>query len=81
MYLYFTAPWCQPCKTLGPIMDDIAATGVEVIKVDVEQDPALVQTYGVMSIPTVIAVRAGQEVSRFTGGRDRAFVERFIQST
>lgn len=80
MYLYFTAPWCQPCKTLGPIMDEVAKE-VEVQKIDVSLDPTLAQTYGVMSIPTVIAIRAGTEVSRFTGGRDRAFVERFIQST
>lgn len=81
MFLYFTAPWCQPCKTLGPIMDEVAASGVEVHKIDVDQDPTLAQTYHVMSVPTVIAIGAGQERARFSGARDRDFVQRFVAST
>ncbi len=79
MFLYFTAPWCQPCKQLGPIMDSFSSE-YEIHKIDVSEDPALAQTYGVQSIPTVIAIAAGTEKSRFTGGRDKDRVARFLQS-
>ena len=79
MFLYFTAPWCAPCKALGPIMESFSGE-YEIHKIDVEQDPALAQTYGVQSVPTVIAIAGGTEKSRFTGGRDADFVARFLQS-
>ena len=79
MFLYFTAPWCAPCKALGPIMDSFKDE-YEIHKIDVSEDPVLAQTYGVQSTPTVIAIAAGTEKARFTGGRDRTFVERFLQS-
>lgn len=60
-------------------MDEFASE-YEIHKIDVEQDPALAQTYGVMSIPTVIAIAAGTEKSRFSGGRDKDFVARFLAS-
>ena len=49
-FLYFTAAWCQPCQTLGPTMDAIAATGVPVKKVNVDYDTQFVQEYNVRNI-------------------------------
>lgn len=80
MFLYFTAPWCQPCKALGPIMGSFKDE-YEIHKIDVSKYPALAQTYNVQSIPTVIAIAAGQEKSRFTGSHDRDFVAKFLQSS
>ncbi len=74
---YFTAPWCQPCQTLGPIMDKVSnQLPVEKINIDYEMDRA--RGANVMSVPTVILVENGQEVRRFTGVRSYEQVIQFI---
>jgi len=65
-YLYFSAKWCGPCKTLGPIMDEVSSE-VSVQKIDVDLDYETAQKYGVRNIPTVILVDGVTEVKRFTG--------------
>lgn len=77
--LYFTAPWCQPCKTLGPIMAEV--TNVPVQKIDVDKSVEEATKYGVFSVPTVIMLKPdGSEAGRFSGARDAGFVQRFIAS-
>jgi thioredoxin 1 len=74
---YFTAPWCQPCQALGPIMDRVAGQlPVEKVNIDYEMDRA--RSANVMSVPTVILVENGQEVRRFTGARSYEQVMQFI---
>jgi len=74
---YFTAPWCQPCQALGPIMDRVAGQlPVEKVNIDYEMDRA--RSANVMSVPTVILVENGQEVRRFTGARSYEQVIQFI---
>lgn len=74
---YFTAPWCQPCQTLGPIMDKVGQQMyIEKINIDYEMDRA--RGANVMSVPTVILVENGQEVRRFTGARSYEQVMQFI---
>ena len=63
---YFTAPWCEPCRTLGPIMDQVS-TQIQVQKFNIDYEADLITKYGVKSIPTVVLVENGQEVRRFTG--------------
>jgi thioredoxin-like negative regulator of GroEL len=64
---YYTAPWCNPCQTLGPIMDEVARQ-IPVRKQNVDYiDPAIVTAANVKSVPTVILVENGQEVRRFNG--------------
>ena len=75
--LYFTADWCQPCQTLGPIMNQISANiSVEKINVDYESDRA--RSARVSSVPTVILVENGQEVRRFVGVRNYNDIINFI---
>ncbi len=54
----FFAEWCGPCKMLGPLMDEIAeeyqGQEVKIVKVNIEESPALAQKYNVMSVPTII---------------------------
>ena len=65
---YFTAPWCQPCQVLGPIMDKLAGQmPVEKINIDYEMDRA--RSANVMSVPTVVLAQNGQELRRFVGVR------------
>jgi thioredoxin-like negative regulator of GroEL len=66
--LYFSAPWCGPCKQFGPIMDRISQTGILVEKVNVDNAPAVAAAYNVRSVPTVIVVNStGNELGRSVG--------------
>jgi thioredoxin len=66
--LYFSAPWCGPCKQFGPVMDRISQTGILVEKVNVDNAPAVAAAYNVRSVPTVIIVdRSGNEINRSVG--------------
>ncbi len=70
----FWASWCVPCKRLAPIYEQASLEigskhpgKVAFYKVDVEKEPALASTYGVMSIPAVIGFSGGKPIERFTG--------------
>lgn len=66
----FWAEWCQPCKTLGPLLEQMTAEhngAFELVKIDVDQNQELAGEFGVQSIPTVIAFRNGAPISRFSG--------------
>jgi len=64
---YYTAGWCQPCQTLGPIMEKIGRQ-IPVRKQNIDYvDPGVTQAANVRSVPTVILVENGQEIKRFTG--------------
>ena len=74
---YFTAPWCEPCQVLGPIMDRVSGQlPVEKVNIDYEMERA--RSANVGSVPTVILVENGQEVHRFTGMRSYEQVMQFI---
>jgi thioredoxin 1 len=65
--LYFSAAWCNPCKTLGPIMEQVGQQ-TNIMKIDVDSSPEMVQKFGVRNIPTVVLVGDNQqEIRRFTG--------------
>jgi thioredoxin 1 len=69
---YYTANWCQPCQTLGPIMEEIARQ-IPVRKQNVDYtDPLLLESANVKNVPTVILVENGQEIKRFTGVKSNA---------
>ena len=66
----FWAPWCGPCKMLGPVIDGLAdeLSGKAVVgKVNIDDEPDLAAKYGVVTIPTIILFKDGQEVNRLVG--------------
>ena len=66
----FWAEWCGPCKMLGPTMEELARQyegKVLVAKVNVDEEPQLAAQFGVMSIPTVVFLKNGQEFDRKVG--------------
>ena len=68
----FWADWCGPCKMLSPAVESLAEKyGDQVLvgKVNVDQEPELARRFGVMSIPTVVVLKNGQEVDRLVGVR------------
>lgn len=66
-YLYFSAPWCGPCKQLAPKME-LVAESVSVEKILVDSDPETSEKYGIRNIPAVILIdENGVELERFLG--------------
>ena len=66
----FWAEWCQPCKRIAPILEDIAAEyegQLKVTKLDVDSNPGSAGTYGVMSIPTLLVFKDGKPAERIVG--------------
>ena len=70
----FYADWCGPCRIVSPIVDEIAEerSDITVGKVNVDDENALAMKYGVMSIPTLIVFKDGQEKTRIVGARSKA---------
>ena len=66
-YLYFSAPWCGPCKQLAPKMELVAET-VTVEKILVDENQEITQQFGVRNIPTVVLIDENEkEIERFVG--------------
>jgi thioredoxin 1 len=66
----FWAPWCMPCKMIGPVINEIAEEfeGKATIgKLNVDENPRAAQSFGVRSIPTIIVFKNGKEVERIVG--------------
>lgn len=69
----FYADWCGSCKMLAPIVDEIAQENddIKVAKVNVDENPNIALDYKVMSIPTLVVIKGGKEVSRSVGVVDK----------
>lgn len=65
----FWASWCGPCKMLSPVIEKLAdeVTDVKICKVNVDEEPELARTYGVMSIPTLILFKNGEAAGTSVG--------------
>lgn len=75
------APWCGPCKSLGPILERVIA-GTEgrvlLAKVDIDQNPGVAKAFGVQSIPAVFAIHQREVVSSFVGAQGEDAVREFV---
>ena len=71
----FWAPWCGPCRTLSPIVDELAGEMADKLKVgkcNVDENQDIAMKYGVMSIPTLVLLKNGEEVARTVGAMPKA---------
>jgi thioredoxin 1 len=72
-YIYFSAPWCGPCKMLAPKME-LVANSVLVEKINVDENLEIATQYGVRNVPTVILLSDDNvEIERFIGAKDTNF--------
>lgn len=71
----FWAPWCGRCRTVAPVLEQIAAENAErltVAKLDIDTNPQTAQQYQVVSIPTLIVFKGGQAIARIVGARGKS---------
>lgn len=72
-YIYFSAPWCGPCKMLAPKME-IVAEQITVEKINVDENQELTQKFGIRNVPTVILVDSeDKELERIVGANTAEF--------
>jgi thioredoxin 2 len=77
------APWCGPCSTVGPILDELAAKyagGVRIAKLNVDENPLTASRYNVRSIPTMLLFKDGNLVNSLVGALPKETIEQHILS-
>src|SRR5690348_1498205 len=77
----FWAPWCGPCKQLGPALERLvnqAKGAVRLVKVNIDENPEIAQQLRIQSIPTVYAFRNGQPIDGFQGNMPESQVKQFV---
>ena len=79
--LDFWAPWCGPCRMVGPILDEIAEEreDIKVCKVNVDEEPELANRYDVMTIPTLMVIKEGQIITQSSGARPKASILEMLE--
>ena len=71
--LDFWAPWCGPCRMVGPVLEEIASsqTDIKVGKINVDEEPALAARFQIMTIPTLMVIKNGAIVHQSAGARPK----------
>ncbi len=81
----FYADWCGPCKMLAPILEevekDLAEKGVGILKVNVDEEPALANEMGIQFIPYVALFVDGKKKDAFSGYKSKADLKAFVESS
>lgn len=72
--LDFWAPWCGPCRMVGPVIEEIAKerSDIKVGKINVDEQPELASQFNVMSIPTLVVMKGGKIVNQAAGARPKS---------
>ena len=76
------APWCQPCRLMAPVLDELAAElagRVRIAKLNVDENPVTASRFSVRSIPTLLALKDGREVDRIVGVQPKAAIARRLE--
>ncbi len=77
----FWAEWCGPCKVISPILEGLAEEydgKIKFVKVDTEENFETPERYGILSLPTLLVFKEGQQIERITGARPKADLVRYL---
>jgi thioredoxin 1 len=77
----FWAEWCGPCHAVSPVLDKIAeerADELRLVKVNIDEEPALAQKYGIVSIPTIVLFRGGEPAAAAIGAQPKGAIEKAL---
>lgn len=79
---HFTASWCQPCKHLTPVMDELRRENPSVAyqKIDIDSNADVAQQYGVRAVPTIIFEKNGTVVQQVVGVNQKSYYQSIIKS-
>lgn len=77
----FYADWCGPCKMLSPVVDEVAKEleGIKVVKINVDESQDIAMKYQVMSIPTLVVIKEGNEAKRSVGLVDKTEILNLVK--
>jgi thioredoxin len=76
------APWCGPCRTVAPVLEELAgemAGRLRVAKLNVDENPATAARFGVSSIPTLLLLKVGREIDRIVGAQPKPEIARRVE--
>jgi thioredoxin 1 len=77
----FWAEWCGPCHAVSPVLDKIAEERggeLRLVKVNIDEEPALAQKYGIVSIPTIVLFKSGEPAAAAIGAQPKSAIERSL---
>jgi len=79
----FWAEWCQPCRKVSPVLEEIAnemGDRVRIVKINIDENPETTRAYRVMSVPTLTIFKGGQPVQSVAGAKPKGELVRLIES-